>query len=146
MFKLGAILAGLGFAAAVLWGVWNYEGAPYPDAVKQLHKHPQEVAFANDSAFGTFDRASVQHADVTHRHAVANLTGKPFVGMQNAAVLNARFGANADARGVAANHHAGPDTRALANNGIANHDGRGINICGSGNLRNYAAVSANHDL
>lgn len=60
MLKLGAMLAGLGFAASVLWGIWNYEGLAYPDAVKQLHAKPKEVSFANDGAFGTYDRAQLQ--------------------------------------------------------------------------------------
>ncbi len=67
MFKLGALFAGLGFAAAVLWGIWNYEGLAYPDAVKQLHQHPKEVVFANDGAFGSYDRAQLQRGFAVYK-------------------------------------------------------------------------------
>ena len=72
MLKLGAFFAGLGFAAAVLWGIWNYEGRPYPDAVKQLHEHPKEVVFSNDSAFGTYDRAALQRGFQVYKEVCAS--------------------------------------------------------------------------
>lgn len=55
-----AAIVGVGFSAAVLWGVLPYAGKAYPDAVAQLRKETKSVPFAHDGVFGVYDRAQLQ--------------------------------------------------------------------------------------
>ena len=87
MLNLGAVFAGLGFVAAVFWGVWNFEGLPHKDAAKQLHKDPREVHFQHDGVFGTFDRAQLQRGFQVYKEVCSACHSMRLVSYRNLADL-----------------------------------------------------------
>lgn len=60
MVRLGALGVGLLFVIALLWGAVQPREAVTPDPVAALHKHPIEIAWTQDGAFGKFDRKQMQ--------------------------------------------------------------------------------------
>jgi len=65
MIRIISILVGLFFSAALLWsfgnGAYTAITEPAPATVEhEFHKHPKEVAFASDGAFGKFDNQQLQ--------------------------------------------------------------------------------------
>ena len=65
MIRIFSILAGLFFAAALLWsfgnGAYNYAtDHPKPTVEAAFHKHAKELHLASDGVFGRFDRRQLQ--------------------------------------------------------------------------------------
>jgi ubiquinol-cytochrome c reductase cytochrome c1 subunit len=60
MIRLGALVVGLVFVVAVLWGAVQPRPPVPEDPVKLLHKHPQEIEWSFNGPVGTFDRAQLQ--------------------------------------------------------------------------------------
>ena len=82
-----------------------------------------------------FDGAAVQHRQMPHRDAIADVQRKqPGVAMQHRIVLNVGLVADADGVDVAARGDVGPDAGALADCHVSDHLGAGIDVSGSGNF------------
>ncbi len=65
MIRIFSILAGLFFAAALLWslgnGVYNLSQDGLPHSVeKSFHEHPKALSLSSDGAFGKFDKRQLQ--------------------------------------------------------------------------------------
>ncbi|KUR73629.1 cytochrome C [Novosphingobium fuchskuhlense] len=77
MVRLFGPLVGLFFAVALLWsfgnGAYNAVTQPSPPTAEALfHKHPKEVAFSFDGAFGTFDKAQLQRGFKVYQEVCSN--------------------------------------------------------------------------
>ena len=77
MVRLFGPLVGLFFAVALLWsfgnGAYNAATQPTPPTAEALfHKHPKEIAFSFDSAFGTFDKAQLQRGFKVYQEVCSN--------------------------------------------------------------------------
>jgi ubiquinol-cytochrome c reductase cytochrome c1 subunit len=55
-----AMLAGLGFVVALLFGFFAPREAAVEDVAKKFYKHPKEVSFKSDGPFGKFDERQLQ--------------------------------------------------------------------------------------
>ena len=71
MIRIFAILAGLFFSLALAWSFVNgavevapvlseYNSFVQPTVEHEFHKHPKEVKFASDGAFGRYDKQQLQ--------------------------------------------------------------------------------------
>jgi ubiquinol-cytochrome c reductase cytochrome c1 subunit len=60
MIRLGALIVGLVFVAATLWGAVQPRAETPDDPAKALHKYPQAIAWSFNGPTGTFDRAQLQ--------------------------------------------------------------------------------------
>src|SRR5512139_2968789 len=67
MIRILSILAGLFFAAALLWSFGKGAAAVISDGQlktatveSEYHRHPKDLHLASDGAFGHFDRAQLQ--------------------------------------------------------------------------------------
>jgi ubiquinol-cytochrome c reductase cytochrome c1 subunit len=72
MVRLGALVVGLVFVIAVLWGAVQPRDAVAPDPVATLHKHPQEIEWVHNGPgnlgiLGTFDRKQLQRGLQVYR-------------------------------------------------------------------------------
>lgn len=77
MVRLFGPLVGLFFALALFWSFGNgaYVAATQevPETAEHLfHKHPEEVAFSFDSAFGTFDKRQLQRGFQVYKEVCSN--------------------------------------------------------------------------
>ena len=55
-----AMLAGLGFLMALLFGFFAPREAAVVDVAKQFYKHPKDVSFSSDGVFGRFNNQQLQ--------------------------------------------------------------------------------------
>jgi ubiquinol-cytochrome c reductase cytochrome c1 subunit len=55
-----AMLAGLGFVVALLFGFFAPREAAVEDVAKKFYKYPKEVSFKSDGPFGKFDERQLQ--------------------------------------------------------------------------------------
>lgn len=60
MIRLGALLVGLVFVAAALWGAVQPRAETPDDPAKALLKHAEPIAWSFNGPTGTFDRAQLQ--------------------------------------------------------------------------------------
>jgi ubiquinol-cytochrome c reductase cytochrome c1 subunit len=60
MIRLGALLVGLVFVAATLWGAVQPRAETPDDPAKALLKHAEPIAWSFNGPTGTFDRAQLQ--------------------------------------------------------------------------------------
>jgi len=77
MVRLFGPLVGLFFAVALLWsfgnGAYNAVTQPSPPTAEAMfHKHPEEVKFSFDGAFGTFDKAQLQRGFKVYQEVCSN--------------------------------------------------------------------------
>src|SRR5580700_573997 len=92
------------------------------------------------------DGASMQHRQMAHCYAVANLEREyARIAMQHRVVLDVAVVTDADGIGIAARSDIWPDAGAFADDHVSNHLGTGIDVSRSGNLGYDAAIGTNHD-
>jgi ubiquinol-cytochrome c reductase cytochrome c1 subunit len=77
MVRLFGPLVGLFFAVALFWsfgnGAYNAITQPTPATVEaEFHKHPKEISFSFDGAFGTFDKAQLQRGFKIYQEVCSN--------------------------------------------------------------------------
>ena len=77
MTRIISILVGAFFAAALLWsfgnGAASYISEPPTATVESVfHKHPKEVHFASDGAFGKFDNRQLQRGFKVYKEVCSN--------------------------------------------------------------------------
>jgi ubiquinol-cytochrome c reductase cytochrome c1 subunit len=77
MIRILSILVGLFFTAALAWSFGNgaYVAATEPthETVEHaFHKHPKDVHFASDGAFGKFDRQQLQRGFLVYKDVCAS--------------------------------------------------------------------------
>ena len=76
LVQTGALLVGLVFCIAVLWGAVQPRDAVPVDPVKKYHLHPEQIAWAHNGPgnlgiLGTFDRAQLQRGFQVFREVCA---------------------------------------------------------------------------
>lgn len=76
MIRILSILVGLFFSVALLWSFGNGAVAfisepPAATAEKEFHKHPKDVHFASDGAFGKFDNQQLQRGFQVYKEVCA---------------------------------------------------------------------------
>jgi ubiquinol-cytochrome c reductase cytochrome c1 subunit len=77
MIRILSILVGLFFTVALAWSFGNgaYLAATDPTAEtveEAFHKHPKDVHFASDGAFGKFDKQQLQRGFQVYKEVCAN--------------------------------------------------------------------------
>lgn len=77
MIRIISILVGLFFSTALLWSFGNGAAAfikdpPAATAESLFHKHPKEVHFASDGAFGKFDNRQLQRGFKVYKEVCSN--------------------------------------------------------------------------
>lgn len=77
MIRIISILVGAFFSAALLWSFGNgavsfIKEPPAATAESLFHKHPKEVHFASDGAFGKFDNQQLQRGFKVYKEVCAN--------------------------------------------------------------------------
>ena len=77
MIRIFSILVGLFFTVALAWSLLlggialSHDGLPHT-VESMFHKHPKEVEFASDGAFGKFDNAQLQRGFKVYSEVCAN--------------------------------------------------------------------------
>lgn len=92
MIRLIGILIGLGFTAAVVWafgwGAYAQITEPAEETVEHaFHKHPKDVNFAHDGAFGKWDRQQLQRGYQVYKEVCSACHSLKFVAMRDLAQL-----------------------------------------------------------
>lgn len=92
MVRLFGPLVGLFFAVALFWsfgnGAYNAVTQPTPATVEaEFHKHPKEISFSFDSAFGTFDKAQLQRGFKIYQEVCSNCHSMKQVAFRDLAAL-----------------------------------------------------------
>jgi len=77
MIRIFSILVGLFFTVALAWsfanGAYTAATEPSPETVEHaFHKHPKDVHFASDGAFGKFDKQQLQRGFQVYKEVCAN--------------------------------------------------------------------------
>jgi ubiquinol-cytochrome c reductase cytochrome c1 subunit len=92
MIRILSFLAGLFFAAALLWSLalgtiaLTHDGLPHT-VEKAFHKHPRELSLASDGNFGKFDRAQLQRGFQVYSEVCANCHALRYVSFRDLAAL-----------------------------------------------------------
>lgn len=92
LVQTGALLVGLVFVIAVLWGAVQPREAPPFDPVKKYHLYPEQVAWSHNGPgnlgiFGTFDRAQLQRGFQVYREVCAACHSLSLVAFRDLAAL-----------------------------------------------------------
>lgn len=92
MIRIFSILVGLFFTVALAWSFGNgaytaaTEHAP-ETAEHAFHKHPKEVHFASDGAFGKFDKQQLQRGFQVYKEVCANCHGLRLIAFRDLKAL-----------------------------------------------------------
>lgn len=87
MARLIALLAGLGFVAALVWSMLTTPLAIEHDPVADFHEHPRALHLASDGMFGRFDNQQLQRGFQVYREVCAACHGLHQVAFRNLAEL-----------------------------------------------------------
>jgi len=92
MIRIISILVGLFFTTALLWSFGNGAAAfiaepPVATVEHEFHKHPKEVHFASDGAFGKFDHQQLQRGFQVYKEVCAACHSLRHVAFRDLAAL-----------------------------------------------------------
>jgi len=98
MTRIISIFVGLGFTVVVLWALGSgvvavapvlgeYGSFKEPTAESEFHKHPKEVHFAHEGAFGRFDKAQVQRGFQVYKEVCSACHSLKFVAFRDLEAL-----------------------------------------------------------
>jgi ubiquinol-cytochrome c reductase cytochrome c1 subunit len=78
-----AMLAGLGFVVALLFGFFAPREAAVEDVAKKFYKHPKEVSFKSDGPFGKFDNQQLQRGFQVYKEVCSSCHSMNLVAYRN---------------------------------------------------------------
>ncbi len=82
-----AMLVGLGFLMALLFGFFAPREAVVEDVVKKFHLHPKEVSFASDGPLGKFDQVQLQRGYKVYKEVCSSCHAMKQLAYRNLADL-----------------------------------------------------------